>query len=109
MAVYIHVVPISTCTCTIYSSPSLSTHLPIPGYATDVLQRVDLVARAHGIAGVVQVPDEDLTLTSSRRQQVGLERVKVQRADRPCVLAVLVHLGSLRTAGRGGEEETRLI
>ena len=70
---------------------------------------MDLVARAHGVAGVVQVPDEDLALTSSRGKQVGLERVKVQHADRPSMLAVLVYLGSLKTAGRGGEEETRLI
>ena len=67
------------------------THLPIPSHTGDVLQWVDLVARAHGTAGVVEVPNIYLRLTGSRGQQIGLERVNIKGSHGTDVLLRLTN------------------
>ena len=52
-------------------------HLSVPSDASYVLERVDLVPWTHGCGQIVQVPDEDLRLSSARHEEVRLEGVNV--------------------------------
>ena len=67
----------------------VTSHLPIPGHPCNILKGVDLVSRAHGARGTVQVPDKYLRLAGSGGKKVGLERVNVERSYGPNVLGVL--------------------
>ena len=74
--------------------------MSVPGYSTDVLQWVELVARAHGGRGVRKVPDEYFGLTGPRSQEVGLKGVHVKSSYSTSVLG---GLGNKSIGFRAGE------
>ena len=72
-------------------------YLSVPGNTANVFKWVELVARRHGIIGVVKVPDKDLGLPSARGEEVGLEGVKIDGSDWPSVMNHLFQLRSFST------------
>lgn len=61
-----------------------SNHLLIPGQPLHMISRLASVPRGHGLAGVVEVPNEDLTIRGPGSEQVLLVWVDVQGRDLAC-------------------------
>uniref|UniRef100_A0A182MXT4 Uncharacterized protein n=1 Tax=Anopheles dirus TaxID=7168 RepID=A0A182MXT4_9DIPT len=66
-------------------------HLPVPRQPLHVLVRGHFRARAHRDGRVVQIPDEDLRLGRTARDEIVLERVVVEAPHRTLMLLLLRH------------------
>ena len=69
----------------------MPSNLHVPCDASNILRGLALCPRGHGGCELVQIPDVNLRVRSSRRQEIALEGVEVEGLDGAGVLVLGEH------------------